>query len=180
MKCVFCEKEVESVEEGIELGWYPDFWQGDVNWQGPICPECQTEHLFTDADGEYVLKPDHPLPPLAVQMGFIEITKEKNMPHNPIVKPKFDLGQLLATPGALRALEESGQSPGFFLEKHQAGDWGEVNDEDKQLNDQALVDGSRLLSAYRTLKGVKIWIITEAADDEGRRVASTIILPSEY
>ena len=68
-------------------------------------------------------------------------------------------------------MEEAGQSPGFFLEKHVQGDWGEVNDEDKRANDQALVDGSRLLSAYRTLKGVKIWIITEAADDQGRRAA---------
>jgi hypothetical protein len=180
MKCCFCGEEAESVEEAIELGWYPDFWQGDVNWQGPVCPECQTEHLFTDADGEYVLKPDHPLPPLAVRMGFIEVRKETNMSENPIVKPKFSLGQTLATPGALKALEESGQSPGFFLDRHVHGDWGELGDEDKRLNDQALVDGSRILSAYRTLKGERLWIITEAADEQGRRVASTILRPSEY
>jgi hypothetical protein len=95
-------------------------------------------------------------------------------------KPKFHLGQLLATPGALKALEESGQTPAFFLQKHQSGDWGEVCQEDKLANDQALVDGSRLLSAYKTLKGERIWIITEAADDQGRRVASTILLPQEY
>ena len=97
-----------------------------------------------------------------------------------VAKPKFALGQVLATPGVLRALEEAGQSPEFFLDRHQVGDWGEVCDEDKGLNDQALVDGSRLLSAYRTLKGVRIWIITEAADDEGRRVSSTILKPDEY
>ena len=79
MKCVFCEKEVESVDQAVELGWYPEFWQGETNYQGPVCPDCQTEHLFTDTDGEYVLKPDHPLPPLAVQLGFVEIRKEKNM-----------------------------------------------------------------------------------------------------
>ncbi len=97
-----------------------------------------------------------------------------------MAKPKFSLGRLLATPAALRAMEEAGQSPGYFLERHIAGDWGEVDEEDKRANDQALVDGSRILSAYRTLKGVRIWIITEAADDEGRRAASTAILPSEY
>lgn len=96
------------------------------------------------------------------------------------MKPKFDLGQTLATPGALRVLEESGQSPAFFLDRHVQGDWGQVNEEDKRANDQALVDGSRLLSAYRTLKGVKIWIITEATDDEGRRASSTILKPEEY
>lgn len=95
-------------------------------------------------------------------------------------KPKFNLGQILATPGALEALEESGQTPAFFLARHVQGDWGEVCEEDKQLNDQALIDGSRLLSAYTTLKGVKIWIITEAADDQGHRVATTCLLPSEY
>lgn len=95
-------------------------------------------------------------------------------------KPKFNLGQILATPGALEVLEESGQTPAFFIARHVKGDWGEVCEEDKQLNDQALIDGSRLLSAYTTLKGVKIWIITEAADEGGHRIATTCLLPSEY
>jgi hypothetical protein len=95
-------------------------------------------------------------------------------------KPKFHLGQILATPGALEALGESGQNVQFFLAKHVRGDWGEVCEEDKMLNDRALVDGSRLLSAYRTLKGERIWVLTEAADDEGHRVATTCLLPSEY
>jgi hypothetical protein len=43
-----------------------------------------------------------------------------------------------------------------------------------------LLDGSRLLSAHRTSLGEKIWIITEAADESGHRVATTILLPSEY
>ncbi len=96
------------------------------------------------------------------------------------MKPKFHLGRTLATPGALTALEESGQSPVFFLEKHNSGDWGEVNDEDKRLNDQALIDGSRLLSAYKTLKGERIWVITEATDEAGKRAATTILKPDEY
>jgi hypothetical protein len=94
--------------------------------------------------------------------------------------PKFTLGQILATPGALEALEESSQTPQFFLTRHIRGDWGEVCDEDKGLNDQALIDGSRLLSAYKTLRGTRIWIITEAADEQGNRAATTLLLPSEY
>jgi hypothetical protein len=90
-------------------------------------------------------------------------------------KPKFSLGQTVATPGALQTLEESGQSPGDFLSRHVQGDWGEVCDEDKELNDQALIDGSRILSAYKTLKGVKIWVITEAD-----RSSTCCLLPSEY
>jgi hypothetical protein len=93
---------------------------------------------------------------------------------------KFPLGQIVATPGALEAIEAAGQSPDFFLDKHVQGDWGEICDEDKQLNDQALVDGGRLLSAYRTLKNERIWIISEAADDNGKRLATTILLPEDY
>jgi len=95
-------------------------------------------------------------------------------------RAKFSLGRLAATPGALDALEASGQEPGFFIAKHLTGDWGKVGAEDWQLNDEALIHGDRLLSAYQTLKGVKLWIITEAADDNGHRAATTILLPEEY
>lgn len=91
------------------------------------------------------------------------------------MKPKFPLGQIVATPGALQALREAGQSAAFFLDRHVAGDWGEVCDEDKGYNDRDLIDGERLLSAYRTLRGVKIWIFTE-----GDRSSTSIMLPSEY
>jgi hypothetical protein len=93
---------------------------------------------------------------------------------------KFPLGRLAATPGALEAMEASGQSAEFFLARHASGDYGEVNDDDRQLNDEALIHGDRILSAYRTLKGVKLWVITEAADDNGHRAATTILLPDEY
>ncbi len=94
--------------------------------------------------------------------------------------PKFHLGQVLATPGALEALDASGQTPADFLARHAKGDWGDLSEEDRCLNDEALIDGSRLLSAYKTLKGVKLWIITEAQDDEGHRAATTLLLPDEY
>ena len=93
---------------------------------------------------------------------------------------KFPLGQIVGTPPPWKPSPKSGQTPDFFLDKHRSGDWGEVCDEDKRLNDQALVDGSRLLSAYRTLRGERILIITEAEDDNGKREASTILLPQEY
>ena len=93
---------------------------------------------------------------------------------------KFDLGRLLATPGALAALEASGQRPIQFISRHAQRDWGQVCAEDGQLNDAALVDGSRLLSAYKTSTGTKLWIITEGADDNSNRAATTILLPEEY
>jgi hypothetical protein len=94
--------------------------------------------------------------------------------------PKFSLGRVVATPGALNALEESGQSPALFLDRHIQGDWGDVCDEDKAVNDTALVDGSRLLSSYTTLKGVKLWVITEAVGDDGKRASSCLLLPQDY
>lgn len=88
---------------------------------------------------------------------------------------KFALGKVVATPGAIQVMEEAGQSPAEFLIRHASGDWGLVDAEDKQANDEAVNDEGRLLSAYQTSKGVKLWIITEAD-----RSATTILLPEEY
>jgi len=95
-------------------------------------------------------------------------------------KPKFPLGQVVATQGAIVALQKSGQLPGEFLARHVTGDFGEVCDDDKALNEEALKDGSRIMSVYRTSKGTKIWIITDAADDTGRREVTTCLLPEDY
>jgi len=77
-------------------------------------------------------------------------------------------------------MEQSGQSPAEFLDHHVRGDWGTVSQGDGELNDEAVKDGSRILSAYVTNSGTKIWIITEAKDDNGKRAATTILLPEEY
>jgi len=92
----------------------------------------------------------------------------------------FSLGRVLSTPGAIEALEKAGQTANEFLQRHARGEWGDVCEDDRRLNDEALLDGSRLLSAYRTALGEKIWIITEAVEDAGKRAATTILLPSEY
>jgi len=88
---------------------------------------------------------------------------------------KFPLGQTVSTPAALEALDDSGESPTLFLNRHTSGDWGEVCEDDKQANEDALLHGDRILSAYRTAKGVKIWVITEAD-----RSSTCILLPEEY
>ena len=88
---------------------------------------------------------------------------------------KFELGRIVSTPTALEAINASGQTPEFFLDRHVKGDWGDVCDEDKAANEQALVDGERILSAYKTLLGVRIWVITEAD-----RSSTCILLPEEY
>ena len=93
---------------------------------------------------------------------------------------KFSPGRVVATQGAVEALAESGQDAGFFIDMHLSGNWGEVDAEDQKANDQALIDGSRLLSSYRTLKGVVIWVLTEAEDDDGKRASTCLTTPAEY
>jgi hypothetical protein len=87
----------------------------------------------------------------------------------------FELGHILATPGALAALQKAGQEPGDFLRRHFACDWGDLSAEDQKENDFSLEHGYRLLSSYRTNAGDKLWIITEAD-----RSATTLLLPEEY
>ncbi len=89
-------------------------------------------------------------------------------------KPLFPLGQVVATPGALQALENAGQEPEEFLNRHDRGDWGEVPEADKQENEISLQRGFRIFSAYTTSAGERIWIITEAD-----RSATTILLPAD-
>jgi hypothetical protein len=93
---------------------------------------------------------------------------------------RFAMGRILATPGVLAALDEACQSPAEFLLRHAGGDWGEVDDVDRRTNERALDDGSRLLSVYEISTGVTIWVITDAASDDGDRPATTILLPEEY
>lgn len=88
---------------------------------------------------------------------------------------RFALGQTFITSGAEEALQIAGQTAIEFLRRHMSNDWGEPSDEDARENEPSLKEGFRLLSAYRTAKGQKLWIITEAD-----RSATTILLPSEY
>ncbi len=71
--------------------------------------------------------------------------------------PKFELGRIVATPGALRAIHSSGQSPNDFLCRHINGDWGEhLDGHDLKQNMIALREGGRLLSGYQTRAGDEI------------------------
>ena len=90
-------------------------------------------------------------------------------------KPRFEMGRLCATPGALDAISEAGQSPMDFVGRHVCGDWGDVCEDDQLVNEESLEHGLRLLSAYRTEEGVKLWVITEAD-----RSVTTVLLPEEY
>jgi hypothetical protein len=107
---------------------------------------------------------------------------------------KFQLGQCVATPGALALLEKTGFSAAFLINRHLHGDWGNVCKEDAELNELALKDGSRIMSVYRLVTPEKLkatsrskrselpslWLITDAADDDGIRRCTTALLPGDY
>lgn len=85
------------------------------------------------------------------------------------------LGRVVATPGALRTLEEAAVSPASLLARHVNGDWGELDEHYRNQNEFALKNGFRILSSYTLGNGERVWIITEA--DRG---STSILLPSEY
>ena len=84
----------------------------------------------------------------------------------------------------MQLLEQLGKSVREFIERHVRCDWFDLSEDDRQANEDALVDGSRILSSY-VLEGegedaTKIWVITEAEDESGDRLATTVLLPEDY
>jgi hypothetical protein len=89
--------------------------------------------------------------------------------------PRFPLGSTVATPGALEALDRNHETAHTLLGRHQSGDWGDLDAADRTENEQALIQGTRILSAYRLLDATRVWVITEAD-----RSSTCILLPNEY
>ncbi len=85
----------------------------------------------------------------------------------------FPLGRVVMTPGVQSSISPLQITDA--LKRHAKGDWGDVCAEDKRANNQSLKDGSRLLSSYKSIDGIKFWIITEAD-----RSITTFLLPEEY
>ncbi|WP_042302724.1 hypothetical protein [Paraburkholderia kururiensis] len=98
-----------------------------------------------------------------------------NTPSTPHVGPRFKLGRVLATPGALEVIADAHASIVDLLIRHLRGDWGDLSDSDRQQNELAVTAGQRITSSYRLPSGRTVWIITEAD-----RYATTFLLPGEY
>jgi len=88
----------------------------------------------------------------------------------------FPLGSIYLTQGAAEVFRTR-QVPliGDILSRHVSGDWGDLDADDKALNDAAVRDGGRILSAYSLADDIRVWVITE-----WDRSATTVLLPSEY
>ena len=87
------------------------------------------------------------------------------------MEPRFPVGKTVATPGALAL----GIDLVPFMHRHHCGDWGDLDECDKQANEDALIHGDRILSLYRVGGGRRIYIITEHD-----RSSTCIMLPEEY
>lgn len=92
-----------------------------------------------------------------------------------MIKQILEIGRVVATAGALDALRQSSQSPSEFLNRHLSGDWGDLDEEDRQTNNDAVEHGYRVLSAYKLNSGTRLWVITEAD-----RSSTCLLLPEEY
>ena len=100
--------------------------------------------------------------------GVEEAVASYNIP-----KPKFRLGRTVATQAVVAAIPSD--EVRIALGRHLSGDWGDLDEEDKQANEDALTNGSRLLSVYHSSEGTKFYIITEAD-----RSVTTALLPEDY
>lgn len=91
------------------------------------------------------------------------------------IKSKFQLGQVVATRGVVDYCEAKNFSLFPYIVRHSDCDWGDICAEDKEVNEEALKEGMRLMSVYYLPDRKKIWIITEAD-----RHATTVLFPEEY
>jgi hypothetical protein len=103
-----------------------------------------------------------------------ELTIANNSKTTP-ASVRFPLGHLFMTPGAIAALEDTGQSPQEFISRHARLEQGELSAADYKENLFSVDKYLRIISAFKTTQGIKLWVITEAD-----RSVTTILLPSEY
>ena len=89
------------------------------------------------------------------------------------ITSKFPLGQTVITANANAVLPELDVV--LALQRHHSGDWGDVDEHDRQMNEDALRNGDRLFSVYKTVRDQKFYIITEHD-----RLVTTVLLPEDY
>ena len=92
-----------------------------------------------------------------------------------MAKQRFAPGWVVATPGAAEAFSRTGDNPYSFVRRHESGDWGDLDQEDRMENERSVSQGFRIFSSYRLSDGTKIYVITEAD-----RSSTCILLPEEY
>jgi len=98
------------------------------------------------------------------------------------MKTKFEMGQIVVTCGIQEKYMDEGSTkhrqfvPGVLI-RHSQGDWGLLEPEDRESNEESLRDGGQLMSVYKDDDGEKVWVIT---DRDGDKSITTVLLPEEY
>tara|TARA_R110000751_G_scaffold295484_1_gene403810 strand:+ start:260 stop:535 length:276 start_codon:yes stop_codon:yes gene_type:complete len=91
------------------------------------------------------------------------------------MKLLFELGAVVATPGAISLMGDVDTVLPPLIARHVFGDWGDLDEHDVEMNNEAVTLGNRILSSYKLPGDKKVWIITESD-----RSTTTILLPEEY
>jgi hypothetical protein len=74
---------------------------------------------------------------------------------------KFEVGEVVITPAASTALLAAGQTLEEILARHRAGDWGDVPEQVRQVNERGLVDGFNLQSTYTVDDVQRLVVVTQ-------------------
>lgn len=94
-------------------------------------------------------------------------------------EPKFKVGRVGFTTLVTKEIERN-KDLGLFIEqcmaRHQRGDWGDISEQDKKYNEEALLNGGRLISYYVGTDYCRDILIATAAD----RLYTTVMFPQEY
>lgn len=91
------------------------------------------------------------------------------------MKPLFPLGKVVATPAALELLDFHAIDSFKLIQRHQSGDYGDLDPHDLKRNTEALECGARIFSSYNVAPHEKLWVITEAD-----RSSTCILTPHDY
>ncbi len=86
---------------------------------------------------------------------------------------RFQPGTIVATVGAIEIA--TNEQIHELITRHLHGDWGDVEPDSVEANEQALKDGLRILSSYKLPNERVLWVLTEAD-----RSATTVLTPEEY
>ena len=91
-----------------------------------------------------------------------------------ILNIPFELGRIIITPAAKAVIPAAEIMRAFG--RHVSGDWGDISDDDWEINNGAVIHESGLIhSIYKSRGETKFWVITKADSS-----ATTVLLPSDY
>jgi hypothetical protein len=92
---------------------------------------------------------------------------------------RHNLGRVVATAAVAAAVPHHQITA--LLDRHAAGDWGDLSEDDKAANDEAARSGDcRLFSSYSTAEHGQLWIITDDIRGEGEGPLTTVMFPEDY